>query len=472
MQDTRDDLEPLRLRRQWLVAAGTPAREGWPTIDLGAGFRLHHHPHALVSSFEFGEATIALVGVAVDADGFLDRLANDRTDPLHERVVRTLDHLVGCYAVITHTPRTGVRVYTDPAALMNVFFKDGYAASTPALLHAGELDTEPSRGFRLNEIDDWMTGTRTPFVGVRVVLANHWLDLGSGAQHRFWPRQQFPQRTVEDAVSSGAAHLRASANALLQQHPVLLSLTGGLDSRVMLAACRDRLDRVRAFTIETIGEKERELVGRLVATSGVDHRWVAFTPPEPWILELYDEMTGGQSLGSRRRVAGACMSLAAPDAVHLSGNLGAIAKSFYWPKGVASWPTPHMLTRDFLQRGGPIEAGAHEWLQTLPQDLTPEAACNLMYLEQRGSRWMGIGETASNLFYAPVTLFASRSLFELICSVPAQFQRDGYMLRAFARSLWPELADVPYHTGTKSWKRMLPKRLKAFARSVSGKNQK
>jgi len=454
------------LRRQWAVARERPAPELTERLGLdpetgrGPGVFLFTHAETPLARGRAGETALTVVGVASRASGagLFEGLAGEEDLPGWRR------DLTGVHAVIATGPGDA-KIYTDPGGMMNVFIgASGVIASTPAALP----ETAPGERAALSR-DDWWLWDETPFEGVRVLPANHALDLGTGAIERFWPLEPFERLSAEDAAARGAETLRASMAALVRERPALVSLTGGLDSRVTLAAATG-LDRVRAFTLDVLGAEERALVERLVELSGVDHEWVGVPVPPADVLELYDGMTLGLSVGSRREVAGGCWTLRGTDAAHVSGNLGAIAKAFYWPGGRAERPTPRMLLRDFNERDEARRRGARAWVESVRAGLSAEAACNLAYLEQRGGRWMGIGETASNLFYAPTSLFSSRVLFEIISGAPAEAQRDGRLLRAFVERLSPELAAVGYASGTAAWRRMMPRRLKTLLAPVFKKN--
>ncbi len=449
------DLAGYRFRRQWAIASDRPLDELSERRDLGHGVSLFAHPEAFVTSHEAGALRVYCLGVGVRGSGQALFDGVDTEDDL----LALLDDLNGVYTLITVTPDS-LRVYTDPGGMMNVFLGDGgVIASTPAALP--ETRGAPAGPSVKPGRDDWMLWDRTPFAGVRVLPANHMLDATTGQTERFWPRDEFTGLSRDEAIVRGAGTLRESARALAGSHSVLVSLTGGLDSRVSLAALDGVEGDISAFTLDRVPSRERALVERLAERAGVDHRWVEVDEAPPGVLRMYDEITLGMSVGARREVGGGCWTLRDTDAVHLSGNLGAIAKAFYWPNGKAVFPTPDLLLRDFVDKNDERRAGAEAWIAGLPAWLTPHAACNLAYLEQRGGRWMGVGETASSLYYAPTTFFSSRALFETISSAPTEEQRDGRLLRAFVERLAPDLASEPYASGTSAWRLMLPARLKA-----------
>jgi hypothetical protein len=447
-----------RLRRQWVIAPAATDRATSSKRELGSGLALFHHPETLIHQRRDDQAILTLLGVACSSDPAVDPAGLPLS---RESLEQALASLVGAYVVILATADAAF-LYTDPAGLMNVFTdEDGRVASTPALLPAAQARRDAAQRAFLTTGDDWMVGVTTPFPGVRAVLANHRLDLGSGESRRVWPREPFEATDVIAASRGAVDAVSFAAHSLQACHRPLVSITGGLDSRATLAAFGGATEDLAAFTIDVVPSREREKVDAIVRVSAIEHRWIAPEPSPEWLLKLYDEMTLGMSRGSRREIAAACWRLAANDRVHVSGNLGAIAKAFYWPTGCAPRLSPDLLLKDHLARTASQREAGREWIASVPAWMSPEAACNLAYLEQRGGRWMGVGETASNLFFAPVSLFSNRRLFEWICRAPHDAQRGGEMLRRIVRQLRPELDEIPYATGTHAWRRMLPRGLKA-----------
>jgi hypothetical protein len=448
-------IERLRLRRQWAIAHERTHLALADRHELAGARALFAHPDASIARATSAQHDYLLLGAAFRTSGESPLSGVNEGLPLES----LLEDLGGIYALIV-VSKGSIRVFTDPGGMLNVFLgKSGVVASTPAALPETQRSSTFPRNSR-GDAEDWMLWDRTPFQGVRVLPANHVLDVNRGEFQRFWPRKKFPSVSFDQAADRGAALMRSGARSLLNRHEIVVSVTGGLDSRVSLAAVHEP-DRSSAFTLDCLSREERRIVERIVQVSGVEHRWIELVDAEKHILDLYDEMTLGMSVGARREVSGANWLLRDSADVHLSGNLGAIAKAFYWASGRAVKPTARLLMRDFLVRDADQRRGAEAWIESLPHDLSHESACNLAYLEQRGGRWMGIGETASNLFYAPTTLFSSRKLFEVVCGAPVEAQRHGRLLEAFVERLSPRLAAIPYSSGTAAWRRLLPRRLKA-----------
>lgn len=415
---------------------------------------VHPETHLLQSST--GNQHVVLIGVAFSSDGRpVRQLLDDLDASSDDSLARTLEMLGGLYALIIHSDER-TRIYTDPGGMHNIFYRDGVVSSSPALLPGVASDLVLRRQFRLDPHDSWMLGRHTPFAGVEVVPANHFLDLDRFVVERFWPVEPVRPLTEEESIERGAEVLRNAALSLGSDHRLLISLTGGRDSRLMLAAALSAGVRVRAFSIDVFSNRERAIVEELIRATGVEHIWLPKQTAPREIVDVYDEITLGMSLGSRREVAGSCWALRDTNEVHVSGNLGAICKAFYWARSVPEKMTADLVLKDFRQQAPVIRDGFYQWLETVPEFLPNQVRCNLLYMEQRGGRWMGIGENAANVFYLPTTLFCSRALFLVSVSAPADLQRQGQLLDLWTAACAPGLDAILYNSGTSRWRRSIP----------------
>lgn len=336
LTDTDDEgqnQESYQLRRLWILSKVAVTFPHWWSTKFSCGYTLYAHPHARIRSMEIGDVRMFLLGVACRSDGRqlfdgLEGFASTIGDP---GAVRSLDHLVGCYVLLVDHPESGISLFTDPASLMNVFRRVDEYASSPALFSGVQPDLEVAAVFTLNATDAWMPGSRTSFAGVRAMPANHRIDTSSGNITRFWPREPFSRVDTDEATRRGSELLRECAASMVHDHRVLLSLTGGVDSRVMLAAFRDHKDLIETFSIDVLDRRERTLIDEIVRLTGIRHRYLTLQPTTDHVMALYDGMTLGQSLGSRRTIAGTCWQLRDTDAVHVSGNLVQSQKRFIGP---------------------------------------------------------------------------------------------------------------------------------------------
>ena len=464
------DIDHVRFRRHWVIRrAGDPmAPNHWRRLHEGMGFALDAHPDLLVVREQRGALVAFTLGTAVDPSRPTDRglvLRDDvGSDDLGGSIPKAICGLAGAYVVVVFSPG-GVDIYTDPAGMMGVYYSDGAAASCPGLLPGARRDPEIDRAYPLTEHDNWYLGDVCPFVGVKWLLANHCLSLPGGRIRRFWPEQEPAARRKSEAIDEVLARVRGGLRQLCGRSPVLISLTGGRDSRINLAAAADL--PVECFTASR-GARNREdvaIAGELAKAFGVPHELIHDAAAPPWLFQLYDEMMSSMVLGSSRPILGACRTIASSRYVHVSGNLGAIAKGFFWPRNTEGVAQIGHMTRDIRNQAGCILEAADRWMATVPP-LSSHVTWNLMYLEQRGGRWMGPGEMASGLFYAPYAPFCDRRVFESICGLPLEYQRSGRFLDDLAVAADERAAGIRYASGTSRLRRSLPTGLKVWGKRI------
>ena len=456
------DIERLRYRRQWaLLYRGDAVRTGWTEVALDGRWMLSVHPDARTRTFRVGERGLVSIGSPVQplgAGGRVDGLLEAACQASEDRFEGIVATLGGCYVLVRHDA-SGVRLYTDPAGMAGVYYGHGRAASTPSLVPGAERSSAVDREFAFGGTDDWYPGSLCPWTGVRALLANHSLDPETGRIARFWPKASPARLSLEEGLERASSILRGMLRGFTQTAPCVVSITGGRDSRVVLAAAREHVAELEFFTIRRPGMKrcDVEIPLRLASELGLRHELVDWQPSPAWLVELYDELASGMAFGARREILGACRKLASSRYLHVNGNLGAITKSYFWPSRHPGEVVVSALAREFVQRPPMILQGLREWLATVPE-LPPTTVYNLMYLEQRGGRWMGIGETAGALFYESATPFCSRELFEVVCGMPEEEQYGGRLLESFVARMWPELREIPYCPVTRNLGRRIPVR--------------
>lgn len=464
-------VDPIRhrLRRQWTIRrqGDTFTLPGWKEVRLNDQYSLFHHCDARIQHIEsvFGYS-YTWIGCPFHGDHPESTPETWCNGPGARDIPSMLSLINGTYVLITSSD-SSVCVYTDPAAMMTAYYGSGCVASSPTLLPNLQRDAATDKDFLFDAVDDWYPGAFTPFAGVRALLANHCLTLPEERIVRFWPLRTPPSVSTREGIFEMSRILKNCIRSVALMGAPLFSLTGGRDSRVNLAAAREHINGVRFFTISSSGVKRADLriAQELANRFGLLYEVVAYRAAPPWLTDLYDEMTAGLSLGTRRSVIGACAELAGRNHIHVNGNLGALAKAFFWNSRAPHTVTTKSLAKQFRQKTPFVFGALEDWHRTVP-DLPAHVVYNLMYLEQRGGRWMAPGEMASSLFYDTVSPFCSRRIFEILSGMPLAYQRNGKALEEIVRFLWPELLSVPYCSGTRPIARMIPKPIKASLRAV------
>lgn len=468
---TPETRQTIRLRRQWgILHRDDAVPDRWRTIHLTESLTLHYHPDLRVRKFPSNKSSILVLGLAVQPLGagyHLDRIFEGQEEHRHDDLIGILETLAGTYVLVRYDDHSVV-LYTDPACMMNVYYGSGRASSSPALLPNIERDDDVDRQFPFGAQNDWYPGSLCPYKGVKVLLANHALTIGTGSVARFWPNKPFRSIGEEEGIERATELLRATVTEVLRNVPTLMSLTGGRDSRVNLAAARECVDDAEFFTVRAscVDPEDWRIASRIAEVFGLRHRVILDREAPVWLGDLYDEIAGGMAIGGRRRILGACATLMSSRYVHLNGNLGYLTNCYYWPGPRPKRVSIAALGADFAHRPPVIRKALQEWLDSLPSDIDARTTFNLMYLEQRGGRLMAAGEAAASIFYESFTPCCSRQFVGVVCGMPANAQWRGDLREKFVERLWPELAELPYQSVERPWARWIPRRVKSWLRRL------
>lgn len=382
------------------------------------------------------------------------------------------------FAAVVVDPATGsVSACTDPCGIGHLYWAegDGWAAistsSTVLGSMVGEgLDHEAIGTFALTGS---YLGTSTPYRSVRKLAGGEHLDLCAGRVHRNTPRHARERSLYErrgQAVEAGVSAVRNAVQGCLRAAPDAgLELSGGLDSRMLLAAIdpSNRAERM-ALTIGAPESSEVRTARSLADKSGLRHVTVDTTG-----LARLDEIQVATLLENASRTrdhSGNPLALGvldwveqlAPQGPRLSGQNGEFARGFYYPaqldrpgatprlvKQLARW---RILTNDHVDdwlldpscrdemRAQTIaelqhwfSAAGGTWLQ----------ATDEYYLRQRMQRWVGIAYTTACTSRAVLAPFFHPEFLQWALRSRTRDKRASSLFAEVLTALDPTCAALP-----------------------------
>lgn len=366
----------------------------------------------------------------------------------------------GRFAAILLAPVA--RVYVDAFASLPVVYRPDLQAfaSSPFLLAAADelRPSELSVALDTDRTRLWSTFGATSYLGIERLLPNHALDLRTWKQHRHWsPGPVATDAEVPELVERiKGALVNGIAAAAAQARPNI-SLTAGRDSRVLLAASRSLLERVRFFTAaipDELGKIDLRTAPALARGFGVDYRTLAWAPSSRADLDRYRYRTGdlvGEQFTRPAPRTYAQLGSAEPYVAGVGGELLDL-KPGAWdlPPGT---PKSVLTGRDVLRRfayhpSHPyLVRAADLWLSQLPDDLDPFNIIQLFHQEMLYGSWGGALTTGypdgcSGMVYP----FGQRTVIDAAFRLPFACRRAGSARRDLIDSLWPELLAVGFNT--------------------------
>jgi asparagine synthase (glutamine-hydrolysing) len=369
----------------------------------------------------------------------------------------------------------GVRVATDGLGFKHVYVwkgQDWSAASTSALALAAVTGAVPDEfswaslgmlGFPL--------GT-SMFASIRLLGPGEVALLSDGGL----TVSRRPSE-VQRGVSTGAAMLRAVVSEQLERRPdAVLELSGGLDSRLILAAMPPEHRRGRvALTLETGGSDDARLAASLAKRQSLQHVIV----PVAWSRHLSrDDVAEGvrridaaarcRDYGSNALAAAVLdrVEQHAPPGPRLTGVNGEYARGFYYAGLVPATSINRASTRRLLrwrmltneradaalfnvewyrQQLSALEALLLADLQATGLPL--KEATDEFYLHRRVVRWAGPTYSHSSTAQVVLAPFLDARFRSWTSALPVQERAGSRAMARLLCELDPVLAAIPLAGG-------------------------
>jgi hypothetical protein len=469
------EIETLIFRRQWCILESNSTCKivNAQVIPLSEKYCLYVHKDLSVSSEFIKKNGVVVLGLSFYPGNPLANVASSLLEnflSVDDIFLGKIFNLAGSYAIILIHGEE-IYLFNDPAGFMGIYFTNNAAASTPSLLPKIERNNLIDNNFKFKQGNDWYTGSITPYKKVNKLIPNFLLKLSDLSTSRFWPidvdDSDKEQVDFEQSLLQISHLLIQLMEGVEKKGNLLCSLTGGQDTRLVLAASKTIWPKIKSFTLSGPQVQKNDVVyaEKLAAIANIEHKIYQIIQSPQWLLKIYDDISAGESIGARREIAGTCLQFSFNNAIHVNGNLGALFKAYYWPVSNPQHFKVSSVLRDFSSPGEISVNGVNEWIA-----LTPKlSAChlyNLFYLEQRGGRWISAGENASRIFYESFSPFNYRPLFRMITNLPNQLQFSGKLIQTLTRILEPKLLSVPYCKGRRGLTKYIPEAVKLKLRKL------
>ncbi len=244
---TEEEKNELLFNRQFIISSSElNVFKGWNSNLIGNLF-IYSHPNLEVTVTRKNKKSIALLGYIFDSENstysnqqVLDVLGENET---FEAVLEGSDKYAGRFLIIYHD-LSDFKLFHDAAGQREVFYmKDDniWLASQPTLLseyvelkkgvEGAEFYNSEKFKLRKERILD-----TTQYLGLKHLPVNHYLDLHTGEPTRYFPKKRVTKLPLEEAVKLSSKYIKGFLEAVSHRSKLMIAVTGGWDSRMMLAA--------------------------------------------------------------------------------------------------------------------------------------------------------------------------------------------------------------------------------------------
>ncbi len=458
----------LLYRSQFILGPDADGPDGWKGTGIGSGLRLYWHPDLDLHSISLGNKSIVLLGYILDPRKPLAGNRDILEDLMGafgtcgELIKQTFEY--GGRWIIIAGDGQGNTIFNDAAGLRQVFYSvtssGVWCASQPGLLadilkaemDPAAVDYVNSPGFKLNPEYRW-PGYSSSYKEIKHLLPSHSLDLKTGARKRYWPDGRLDHVPLEKGLEKACSSLAGLMKSASERFNLALSMTSGLDSRVVLAASRDIRDKVEFMSLRQLdmpgNHADLIVPSRLIVRLGLKHETVKSRPyADPDFIRVFHKNVDFAH-AVYANDAYAIMLRYRNDKVAVTGSVSEIARCLYRDQFKTFDRDEITAARlSGLQKMGDAEfAIAHfdEWLDGLA-DTYNLNILDIFEWEQGHGNWLAMCQLEFDTGWKDIfTPFNCRALLACMLSVPEEFRGppDYKFFKKIILHFWPELLEAP-----------------------------
>lgn len=457
-------------RRGFLcTGAGEPGLDldvvrSWNRIALGS-WVFHLHPETPMRMTEVVGGRLALaVGDLFVAHGedsldvALRRLRDGDRAPLEDLSGRFAVFLLeGDEVCVVHDPLGSQTVFYHSAGSV-IASHAALIADVAGLTRSRQVQAFMAMPEQKAKATRFLPGDLSIFDGVTLLLPNNEYAASAGRTRRYWPTAAVTRSTAEDAFRVWDEYFERYAEYLRPRHRVVVGLTGGTDSRSIIASLRSKDVPLRYETWDAMKEAERARIPAMVKHLGGDHHWIDRTRRE-------DSDSFGRTVEAAQAAAGFTRGrpllpaqvepLASPIDLFVYGHGSGVMRGSY-NRAAKPWLPEDRLALAYHLHAGASRKGAsaafrqfttrafreYFWRGNYGTNLHGADVGDLLYWESRMANWASLQIATHAIGVNAHAGLNSRRLFRTFWGVPGEYRHSKELNLDIMRHYDPVLAQM------------------------------
>lgn len=314
-------------------------------------------------------------------------------------------------------------------------------------------------------VGEAMPNDKTLYEGMLAMLPNHYLDFNAAQTHRVYPCMWQGETSAEQIGKASAQILHTIMQGLLKKKPLSLPLTGGVDSRTILAAIgKENADHVAYYTYRhdkdalTIGDiqipqritSDYALEYQLIDLVAADEEEMAYYRAE--IEDEPEEFTPGLCATYRKSSNG--------ERCFLSGGIAPVGKSVYGNVLPERLCLPSYLLTKAHNSSFKAYKEIWKWMQEIKPYCKKHnvSVYDMFYWEYRCGRWDQRTHLYTDAMIEMVSPYNCAYLLQMWLMVPRTMRQKKYIHMQVMAHCWPELNTYPLNPDSRlyTWVRRHP----------------
>lgn len=421
----------------------------WNRLEVG-DWELYVHPETSIHTFEPSDG-ITLIALG---DIFVAHGVKTLSEAIHELALggrKIVEELSGKFALLAFNA-SELTVLNDPLGSQGVYYASqapvvGSHAALVAELLSIPRSPQTTEFMALNDhkrrATKFLPGDFTMFDGVRMLIPNNEVRVGSGSTRRYWPLGPGAETTRADASATWDEYFTKYAEFLAPRYAPVLGVTGGADSRSIIATLRSKGADLHYETWDRVLPEERTKIEAMVVHLGGKHRWISTnstSAPSSRFTEVV--RASARASGYARGGANLTASIAEdarPDGLFIYGHGTGVMRGSFNTQ-IKPWLPADPLKLAYHLYAGPARKGASTQFRRfamrafsdfLDRGNYSEVGNNadigdLFYWEHRMAGWAGPMIAAHSVATNAHAGFNSRRLFRAFWGIheEARYNKD------------------------------------------------
>lgn len=483
-------MDVLMHRRQFVIGPEPyRIRDDWEVESLGDGLYLSRCPSLPIAhAHDSGGHRWTLLGAVVQSDP-------DRATPAADLARRGSEDLEG--TLRTWTGRWVLagkgEVRMDASGLLGCFVRvvdrETWVSSSPVVLaKLRERPHAPARPPLMAPTPgmNWRPPPSSGFVGITRLLPSQVLRFGAtgrSVEPRWLVDRTALHASYDDAVETLRRHLMGAMAALGRIGRPWLGLSGGHDSRMLLAAAHAAGVDIQPYTFTKpfhgMSAGDRRLPPRLAAEVGMSHRFVRPERPSNARGLAFDAHTGGHCLDIDRAYLVHNQWARLPEgSISLRGGVFEAGRCLFYERLESIVRSPADVVAAVAHAFSLLPenptaatqlAGLQAWATWMFRTTPPEPIDwrDRFYLEQRAGGWRSSTEHGLDMTGRQSVHPANcGTIISALLALPEDARRTGSWCDDLVERMAPQLGRFPYNPPKPPldrWRRRLEReRYRAF----------
>lgn len=465
---TSADKRKLHFRRQYLLS---PSKVDCPFVNnyilINDSAHLYSHVDLVVTQQDGNGRKLVLLGDLFDYQNINYTNQNILSDLIQydfNGLLSALSRYSGRFVVI-YNENESIKLIHDAASSRKIYYtrynKGVYCASQPHLiarvlnLHITKdrerLEFYTGSPEIFEKLHNSNIANTTCYDDVYQVRPNHYFDYNSGMSVRYWPNTKRECLPVDEVVSRCSVMIKGFMESICNRYQVMLPVTAGKDSRLLLAASYNHKDHVYYYINKRphMNDSHHDLIipGRLLPKLGlklnvVDH----CNSVDSEFEKIYFENNPFASKHFLPVIYNYYQYYS--DRINLPGTFSASALRIFSQNGK---PIDENLLASLIrvEKFGFTRKYFSDWLNEcidICNNLNYDVL-NLLYWEERMGNWGTEIQINKDIAQDEIIPYNSRLFIETLISAPEcdREKPDFKVIREITRKLWPDTMQEPYN---------------------------